>query len=126
MAGRIACSSTLPMNGRVSDGVCVMSKPNADGSQFSWTAKTRISIIPIQKYGNADVITKIGGGDAVEPPAAAPGGQDPDHGAEDEGEDRRDADQPQRPGQRVEDDPADGLRKKYSEVPNLPVATSPR
>ena len=45
----------------LSDGVMVISNPNAAGSHCSRTANTRISIIPIQKYGIAVVITKTGG-----------------------------------------------------------------
>ena len=73
----------------------------------------------------AEVITKTGGSDAVQPAAAPPGGHDADAGAEQEGQDRGHADQAERPRHGVQDDPADRLRvevQRGAEVPGGHVA----
>ena len=60
-AGRIACTSTFEMNGHDHEGVRLVSYPKPRGSQFKVIENSRMAMSAIQKYGKAEVITKIGG-----------------------------------------------------------------
>ena len=67
----------------------------------SLTPKIRISISPIQKYGMTEVITKTGGMMLSSRPPRRQAPRMPMPGAEDEGQDRGDADQAERPRDRA-------------------------
>src|SRR3989440_10215808 len=60
-AGRIEWRNTSPMNVHDHPTVVVTSYPPLSGTQPSLIAKNQIASSASQKYGNADVITKIGG-----------------------------------------------------------------
>ena len=75
MAGRhVLSTSLMKCQLRPGDvGEEVVARPRS-GNQSSLMAKKYMTQQrAIQKYGNAEVITKIGGSDAVEPAAPAPG-----------------------------------------------------